>query len=115
METGQKGKCGMSDTILRGEFKSGRVWIDGRELTPQESLKVFNHSPTGFMWSYGGSGPAQLALAILLELSGDKDWALEWCQDFKWQVIARIPPGDFEMRMPLKWMTKIAEGKTRNA
>jgi hypothetical protein len=28
-------------------------------------LDLFNHSPTGFEWGYGGSGPAQLALAIL--------------------------------------------------
>ena len=28
-------------------------------------LDLANHSPTGFSWGYGGSGPAQLALAIL--------------------------------------------------
>ena len=30
-------------------------------------LDLFNHSPTGFEWGYGGSGLAQLALAILAE------------------------------------------------
>lgn len=28
-------------------------------------LDLWNHSPDGFNWGYGGSGPAQTALAIL--------------------------------------------------
>ena len=28
-------------------------------------LDLVNHSPTGFEWGYGGSGPAQLAVAML--------------------------------------------------
>lgn len=39
------------------------VTVDNRSLNPR--LDLFNHSPTGFEWGYGGSGPAQLALAIL--------------------------------------------------
>lgn len=31
---------------------------------------VYNHSPTGFEWGYGGSGPAQTALAILCDYLG---------------------------------------------
>lgn len=30
-------------------------------------LEIYSHSPTGFNWGYYGSGPAQLALAILYE------------------------------------------------
>ena len=30
------------------------------------------HSPTGFEWSYGGSGPADLALNILLAATADR-------------------------------------------
>jgi Family of unknown function (DUF6166) len=37
------------------------VTVDGRRLNPR--LDLWNHSPTGFEWGYGGSGPAQLALA----------------------------------------------------
>ena len=37
------------------------VTVDGRALDPRFDL--WNHSPTGFEWGYGGSGPAQLALA----------------------------------------------------
>lgn len=33
-------------------------------------LEIRSHSPTGFEWGYGGSGPAQLALAILADHFG---------------------------------------------
>jgi len=49
-----------------------------------------NHSPTGFEWGYGGSGPAQLALAILAEHLGDDRGALNLYQDFKWACIAQL-------------------------
>jgi hypothetical protein len=35
-------------------------------------LDLWNHSPTGFEFGYGGSGPAQLALAILADCCGDE-------------------------------------------
>jgi hypothetical protein len=64
----------------------------GKQLNLEASLKVVNHSPTGFCWGYGGSGPAQLALAILLDhFNGDKERALGLYQDFKFRVIARLP------------------------
>ena len=36
-------------------------------ITPEASLAVFPHSPDGFEMGYRGSGPAQLALAIILD------------------------------------------------
>ena len=36
-------------------------------LDPGPSLKLWNHSPAGFEWGFFGSGPAQLALAILFD------------------------------------------------
>ena len=53
------------------------------------SLKLVNHSPTGFEWGYYGSGPAQLALAILLDFTGDKEKALANYYDFKCDFVAR--------------------------
>ena len=52
-------------------------------------LDLWNHSPTGFEFGYGGSGPAQLALAILADCCGD-ELAVQYHQAFKWAVIARI-------------------------
>jgi hypothetical protein len=52
------------------------------------------HSPEGFSWGDSGSGSAQLALALLLELTNE-DLALLWYQEVKWQIIARLPQDDF--------------------
>lgn len=87
--------------INNGEIKDidRVVSHDGKELDLNASLKVVNHSPTGFCWGYAGSGPAQLALAILLEhFNGDKGRALAIYQEFKDAVIARLPmDDDFEL------------------
>ncbi|HDL19915.1 MAG TPA: hypothetical protein ENH30_01420 [Nitrospirae bacterium] len=80
---------------ITGEIKTGRVLIDGIELKPKYSLKIRNHSPTGFSWGYAGSGPAQLALAIMLEYLPPEKATLLY-QDFKAEVIANIQ-GDFSI------------------
>ena len=61
--------------------------VDGESLDPR--LDLADHSPTGFSWGFGGSGPAQLALAVLADYLGDGA-ALELYQTFKWQVIAGL-------------------------
>jgi len=67
-----------------------------RVLPPRLDLR--NHSPTGFAWSYSGSGPAQLALALLCDVLGDDERALRLYQRFKAQAIATMPNGSkFEM------------------
>lgn len=89
------------DTIYRGQRLSGgrgealgvRVTVttpDGHErlLSPQPSRKVHDHSPTGFEWGYGGSGPAQLALALVLDATGDAEVAERSYQWFKWAAVA---------------------------
>lgn len=67
--------------------------VRGRELLPDASQKLYNHSPDGFEFGYQGSGPAQLALAILYDFTEDKDLALEHYQDFKVAFIAGMPHG----------------------
>jgi len=82
---------------LGGHLEDGRysvtVWEEGRpsllDSTPSQRLR--NHSPSGFDWGYGGSGPAQLALALLLDFSGDEELALKHHQAFKARVIASLP------------------------
>ncbi|HZC23345.1 MAG TPA: DUF6166 domain-containing protein [Candidatus Binatia bacterium] len=54
-------------------------------------LDLVNHSPTGIAWGYGGSGPAQLALAILADYLDDDRYALRIYQHFKWSLIANLP------------------------
>lgn len=72
-------------------FKDGSVTVDGKSLDPR--LDLWNHSPTGFNWGYGGSGPAQLALAILADHLGDDRQAIRFHQRFKWNVISYLPFG----------------------
>ena len=49
------------------------------------------HFPTGYERSYAGSGPAQLALALLADALGDDEKAQDHYQDFKFKVVARLP------------------------
>jgi hypothetical protein len=65
------------------------VTMNGEPLDFRLDLR--SHSPTGFEWGYCGSGPAQLALAILAEDLGNNEQALEFYQRFKWKVIAELP------------------------
>ena len=51
---------------------------------------IIKHSPTGMEWGYGGSGPADLALNILMMFAG-QDFAQEHYQQFKWDVVAGVP------------------------
>ena len=80
-------------TIYRGyRDSSGQgpqfVTKDDDLLMTGPSQKVWNHS-SDFNWGYGGSGPAQLALAILLDVTGDEDLASRHHQAFKREFVAR--------------------------
>lgn len=71
------------------------IYLDGELLTPEESQKYHNHSPDGFNWGYGGSGPAQLALAIFLKIRRSPNGY----QEFKWDHLSKLEPGKpFELR-----------------
>lgn len=90
----------METTKARGEVVyTGRRTEDGCVVTVAEGgrtrplaarLDLRNHSPTGFEWGYEGSGPAQLALALLVDATRDLTDALDIYQVFKRQVIARL-------------------------
>src|SRR5262245_12325580 len=83
-----------------------RKSIRKRKITPARSLKVWNHSPTGFEFGYGGSGPAQLALAILLDFTNDSELASRYHQSFKWDFICRLdhPGGEIEGQQIKYWL-----------
>jgi hypothetical protein len=63
---------------LRGHAETNSVWLNGKKLSLSKSLKVVNHSPTGFSWGYMGSGCAQLALAICIELFGKEQDSIQY-------------------------------------
>jgi hypothetical protein len=78
------------DVTITGNAKSRKVWVDGKLLDPTPSQLVYNHSPDGFNWGYEGSGPAQLAIAIML-LYLEPTKAGQVYQKFKREVIAKLP------------------------
>jgi hypothetical protein len=70
-----------------------RVWCqdEGKEAALPLRLDLWNHSPTGLEWGYSGSGPAQLALALLAHALGDDERAVRLHQAFKARVVSRLP------------------------
>jgi len=84
----------------RGKL-SNQLWVDGKEIYPQLSQKIRNHSPDGFNWGYGGSGPAQAALAICLEIF-DETWiAQALYQSFKWAFVTKWNEDEFEVEIDI--------------
>ncbi len=86
------------------EIGDCRIWVERRGKA--YALKhVMVHSPAGFEWSYGGSGPADTALSILADYFGElpkvaqgrngesRAYALH--QEFKWKFIASAPHAGF--------------------
>ena len=55
-----------------------------------ERLDLTSHPPGGLAWGYPGSGPAQLATALLADLTGDGEYAVRHHQQLKRDVTARI-------------------------
>jgi hypothetical protein len=78
-----------------GYRAAGRVSVfredrDGHLASLAMRNDLRNHSPTGPEWGYSGSGPAQLALAILSDAIGEHE-ALGHYQDFQSAVVSGLP------------------------
>lgn len=58
-------------------------------LRPYPSLNLITHSPH-FDWGYMGAAPKQLALAILLDATGDEAIALRHYSDFAFIIVANF-------------------------
>jgi hypothetical protein len=109
-----------------GYWEDGRVWVEDRrggalgeplprarrELQPY--LSEVNHSPTGYAWGYGGSGPAQLAYAMLREVGLTPDEAQRWYQGFKFSVIGALDQKEgFSLTEP-EILEKLKDVQTRH-
>ena len=78
------------DTVYRGVRQgdgSAVVTAGGVPLDPRPSQRVRDHAG-GFEWGYGGAGPMQLALALLLDALDDATLAREWAEWFLWGRVA---------------------------
>ena len=60
------------------------------EVSTNVPRSIVRHSPDGFEWGYGGSGPADFALNILVAFIGQSA-ADNLYQKFKWEFIATLP------------------------
>lgn len=76
------------------------VAFDGTVSDLPLRLDLFNHSPTGFEWGYSGSGPAQLALALLAHALEDDDRAFQHHQRFKFKHVASFDAERWSMSSP---------------
>ena len=96
---------GDDDEIL--PYDGGDIWIERRQATmigrtgeetvgthPASGVRTnvprfeYRHSPTGFNFGYGGSGPADFALNTLLLFCVDKQDAYHNYQNFKAVFVA---------------------------
>lgn len=85
--------------MIKGIYLENAIYIDGARISTADSLRLQNHAPDGGVsWGYHGSGPSQLALALLLRFGATDKEALAFYQDLKREVIATLPPLDFEMK-----------------
>ncbi len=72
--------------VMRRDTRSR---MEGGEAVVNIPQILVAHSPSGFEWGYGGSGPADLALNVLaLFVETPEAWRLH--QDFKADVIAYV-------------------------
>ena len=99
----------------RGDDGTARVYLDDELLAPDSalwhtSLCLRNHSPTGPNWGYHGSGPAQLAIAILLAVT-DTEEAQRFYPLFRSGVLAGIRADRWTLRVELvrRWIARIRE------
>jgi Family of unknown function (DUF6166) len=99
--------------VFSGKFTNKEwfeVWKDGKPFSAVKSLKIRNHSPDGFSFGYCGSGCAQLALGILLEVT-DQETAENLYQDYKNSVISMLPKEEgstwkLTSEQVLEWLSK---------
>ena len=85
------------------------IKVNGHYISLKKSLRVHDHSPEGFHWGYGGSGPAQTAIAILQDVFGD-EFADQHHQEFKWRVISRMPDKEeFKIVVDKEALTVVCE------
>ena len=77
-------------------------------LSLEKSLKVVDHSPDGFQWGYTGAGTAQLAAAILFEVTNNVDLTRQFYQLFKHDHVAQWQDTfEIDEHQVLAWLSTI--------
>lgn len=84
---------------LYGCVRGGADIYLGQQIKPLDMrLDLLNKSPDGPSWGYGGSGPSQLAFALVYDAHekdpGRRELALRVMHYFKEELVARIARSD---------------------
>jgi len=94
----------ITDGYAGARDENGNVKVVRIRNGRQEPLRhLVRHSPTGFEWGYGGSGPADLARSIIADALGTTDPAIY--QEFKWEFVSKWPDQwEISLDMILEWV-----------
>lgn len=95
----------MENDVMCERFDDFDIWTN----VPK---RICYHSPDGFEWGYGGSGPSDFALNILsIYVGGEK--ALKLHQQFKQDFVAKLPKqgGTIKKEDILKWIDETNENQ----
>lgn len=105
--SGEKSYVGRrTDVMVEGTLIPRSDWevvVRSPDGTEVPLTHYRRHSPAGFSWGYGGSGPADLARSILIDFCGltPEQAGDRWqehlpvsYQMFKFDVIAKFPQED---------------------
>lgn len=76
----------------------------------------YRHSPDGFEWGYGGSGPADLAFAVIRYFYDEKT-AEKYYHEFKRDIVSSVPRSvsrfEIDEAFVKKWLDSTKERQSR--
>lgn len=81
------------------------VFVDGERGL--QTLRLAGSALTfGYAWGRAGSGPREVARAILIDATGNEMLAERLCRPFTWEVVAKLPSDGFRItrREVLAWV-----------
>lgn len=96
---------------LQGEWRTGKAWIDGSEISPF----VIMGREYDFSWGSHSEGSVRLALAILRRFYR-WDNAVDMACSFSREVLSELPQGDFgtHIDVPAWGARRLARRRKRN-
>lgn len=99
-------------TVYKGSPRqcAGSVSVVGSAGIARPLEHHVRHSPDGFAWGYGGSGPSELARCILLDHFDDGDHGCEGCGGRGWNLgiesdgmLSCSPCGGSGIKLPVSY------------
>ena len=100
----------INPVMIEGNYDTKQVWINSNQLYLEKSKAIFDHLATYFNWGSTGPGAAQLSLAILFEITGNKRISMILHHVFKNEFLARMHQSDFKITVNFgEWFEKHLE------